>query len=86
MKAVIFPLIAKYYTFKKNGPTVVSSPAPTETPMSTPTYLILGATGGMGHALCERLFVCGDHRDLASLQGAMASGRRAAREIAEAAG
>ena len=23
--------------------------------MSTPTYLILGATGGMGHALCERL-------------------------------
>jgi phytoene dehydrogenase-like protein len=31
-----------------------------------------------------RLFVCGDHRDLASLQGAMASGRRAAAEVAEA--
>ena len=36
--------------------------------------------------LSDRLFICGDHRDLASLQGAMASGRRAAMEIAEAAG
>jgi phytoene dehydrogenase-like protein len=34
--------------------------------------------------LAERLFVCGDHRDLASLQGAMASGRRAAEEVAGA--
>ena len=33
--------------------------------------------------LGERLFVCGDHRDLASLQGAMASGRRAARAVEE---
>ncbi len=31
--------------------------------------------------LAERLFVCGDHRDLASLQGAMASGRRAAEAV-----
>jgi phytoene dehydrogenase-like protein len=39
-----------------------------------------------GHStqLSERLFICGDHRDLASLQGAMASGRRAALEVAEA--
>ncbi|HEY5625123.1 MAG TPA: FAD-dependent oxidoreductase, partial [Dehalococcoidia bacterium] len=36
--------------------------------------------------LSDRLFNCGDHRDLASLQGAMASGRRAAMEVAEAAG
>jgi phytoene dehydrogenase-like protein len=28
--------------------------------------------------LTNRLFICGDHRDVASLQGAMASGRRAA--------
>jgi hypothetical protein len=28
--------------------------------------------------LSDRLFICGDHRDTASLQGAMASGRRAA--------
>ncbi len=34
--------------------------------------------------LSDRLFICGDHRDLASLQGAMASGRRAAMEVAEA--
>jgi phytoene dehydrogenase-like protein len=34
--------------------------------------------------LSDRLFICGDHRDLASLQGAMASGRRAALEVAEA--
>jgi phytoene dehydrogenase-like protein len=34
--------------------------------------------------LTERLFICGDHRDLASLQGAMASGRRAAAEVANA--
>jgi NAD(P)-dependent dehydrogenase (short-subunit alcohol dehydrogenase family) len=34
--------------------------------------------------LSDRLFICGDHRDLASLQGAMASGRRAAIEVAEA--
>jgi phytoene dehydrogenase-like protein len=34
--------------------------------------------------LTERLFICGDYRDLASLQGAMASGRRAAAKIAEA--
>lgn len=33
--------------------------------------------------LSERLFICGDHRNLASLQGAMASGRRAALEVAE---
>ena len=32
--------------------------------------------------LSDRLFVCGDHRDLASIQGAMASGRRAAYEVA----
>jgi predicted NAD/FAD-dependent oxidoreductase len=32
--------------------------------------------------LVNRLFVCGDYRDLASLQGAMASGRRAAEEVA----
>lgn len=34
--------------------------------------------------LTERLFICGDYRDLASLQGAMASGRRAAAKVAEA--
>jgi phytoene dehydrogenase-like protein len=34
--------------------------------------------------LADRLFVCGDHRDLASLQGAMASGRRAAVAVAGA--
>lgn len=34
--------------------------------------------------LAERLFICGDHRDLASLQGAMASGRRAAEAVHEA--
>lgn len=32
--------------------------------------------------LAERLFVCGDHRDMRSLQGAMASGRRAGEAIA----
>ena len=32
------------------------------------------------------LFACGDHRDIASLQGAMGSGRRAARAVAEALG
>jgi len=31
--------------------------------------------------LVDHLFVCGDHRDLASLQGAMHSGRRAADEV-----
>jgi phytoene dehydrogenase-like protein len=36
--------------------------------------------------LSDRLFICGDHRDLASLQGAMASGRRAAMAVAEALG
>jgi len=36
--------------------------------------------------LSDRLFICGDHRDLASLQGAMASGRRAAMEVSEAVG
>jgi len=36
--------------------------------------------------LSDRLFICGDHRDLASLQGAMASGRRAAMEVAEGLG
>jgi phytoene dehydrogenase-like protein len=39
-----------------------------------------------GAQLSDRLFVCGDHRDLASLQGAMASGRRAAVEVAGALG
>lgn len=34
--------------------------------------------------LAEGLFVCGDHRDTASLNGAMASGRRAACDVAEA--
>jgi len=34
--------------------------------------------------LGNRLFICGDHRDLASLQGAMASGRQAAMEVADA--
>jgi phytoene dehydrogenase-like protein len=34
--------------------------------------------------LTERLFICGDYRDLASLQGAMASGRRAAAKVAAA--
>lgn len=34
--------------------------------------------------LSDRLFICGDHRDIASLQGAMASGRGAAAEVAEA--
>jgi phytoene dehydrogenase-like protein len=42
-------------------------------------------TGRSTH-LSDRLFICGDHRDLASLQGAMASGRRAAMEVAEAVG
>jgi phytoene dehydrogenase-like protein len=37
-----------------------------------------------GTQLADRLFICGDHRDLASLQGAMASGRRAAMEVAAA--
>jgi len=38
---------------------------------------------GMQRArLTDGLFVCGDYRDLASLQGAMASGRRAALEVA----
>jgi phytoene dehydrogenase-like protein len=37
-----------------------------------------------GAQLDERLFICGDHRDIASLQGAMASGRRAAAEAAGA--
>jgi phytoene dehydrogenase-like protein len=36
--------------------------------------------------LSDRLFVCGDHRDLASIQGAMASGRRTAEEVAGALG
>jgi len=36
--------------------------------------------------LSDRLFVCGDHRDIASLHGAMASGRRAAGEVAETLG
>lgn len=31
-------------------------------------------------------FVCGDHRDTASIQGAMVSGRRTAREVAQALG
>jgi phytoene dehydrogenase-like protein len=39
---------------------------------------------GRSTRLSDRLFICGDHRDLASLQGAMASGRRAALEVAEA--
>jgi phytoene dehydrogenase-like protein len=39
---------------------------------------------GRSTQLSDRLFICGDHRDLASLQGAMASGRRAAMEVAEA--
>jgi hypothetical protein len=34
--------------------------------------------------LSHRLFISGDHRDLASLQGAMSSGRRAALEVAAA--
>jgi phytoene dehydrogenase-like protein len=34
--------------------------------------------------LSDELFVCGDYRDLASLQGAMASGRRAALEVSGA--
>ncbi|MHC4819643.1 MAG: FAD-dependent oxidoreductase [Planctomycetota bacterium] len=34
--------------------------------------------------LTERLFICGDYCDLASLQGAMASGRRAAAKVADA--
>jgi phytoene dehydrogenase-like protein len=34
--------------------------------------------------LADGLFICGDHRDLASLQGAMASGRRAALAVSEA--
>jgi phytoene dehydrogenase-like protein len=41
---------------------------------------------GRSSQLSDRLFICGDHRDLASLQGAMASGRRAATEAAEALG
>jgi phytoene dehydrogenase-like protein len=39
---------------------------------------------GRSSQLSDRLFLCGDHRDLASLQGAMASGRRAAMEVAAA--
>jgi phytoene dehydrogenase-like protein len=39
---------------------------------------------GRSTQLLDRLFVCGDHRDLASLQGAMASGRRAATGVARA--
>jgi len=39
-----------------------------------------------GAKLTDRLFLCGDHRDLASLQGAMASGRRAAIEVSGALG
>lgn len=31
--------------------------------------------------LGARLFVCGDHRDMASLHGALRSGRRAAEEL-----
>lgn len=31
--------------------------------------------------LAEGLFVCGDHRDNASIQGAMVSGRRAAEAV-----
>jgi predicted NAD/FAD-dependent oxidoreductase len=34
----------------------------------------------------ERLFVCGDHRGLASLQGAFRAGRRAAEAVANALG
>ncbi len=34
--------------------------------------------------LDDRLYVAGDHRDVASIQGAMASGRRAASAVAEA--
>ena len=33
--------------------------------------------------IAERLLICGDHRDLASLQGAMASGRRAALRLTQ---
>jgi hypothetical protein len=33
--------------------------------------------------LADGLFICGDHRDLASLHGAMASGRRAAVAVSE---
>jgi phytoene dehydrogenase-like protein len=36
--------------------------------------------------IAPKLFVCGDYRDLASLQGAMASGRRAARAVSESLG
>jgi hypothetical protein len=36
--------------------------------------------------LGPRLFVCGDHRDLGSLHGALRSGRRAAHAVAEALG
>jgi predicted NAD/FAD-dependent oxidoreductase len=32
-------------------------------------------------ALGEGLFVCGDHRDTASIQGAMFSGERTARAV-----
>ena len=39
---------------------------------------------GRGAQLSERLCICRDHRDLASLQGAMTSGRHAAMEVAEA--
>jgi len=39
---------------------------------------------GRSSQLSDRLFICGDYRDLASLQGAMASGHRAAMEVAEA--
>ena len=36
--------------------------------------------------LAPGLFVCGDHRDTSSIQGAMVSGRRAARAVLDAAG
>lgn len=36
--------------------------------------------------LGRRLFVCGDHRHTASIQGAMVSGRRAALALVEGAG
>ena len=37
-------------------------------------------------ALGEGLFVCGDHRDTASIQGALFSGRRCAHQVAVALG
>lgn len=45
-----------------------------------------GPSEPFGHRaqLQDGLFLCGDYRDLASLQGAMASGRRAAEEVAGA--